>query len=127
NVSELVTAVNNALNGCERLPITLSFHGMVGDQDFACGTVYNGIGTGLSQYIPSDFRFYVSNVKLVTIAGEEVPLDMASDGVWQVSQDGQGVAMIDFETGPDNGCNDGNSATNTEVHGTVPAGVYTGV
>jgi hypothetical protein len=43
--------VNNALNGCERLPITLSFHGLVGDQDFACGTVYNGIGTGLSQYI----------------------------------------------------------------------------
>lgn len=126
-VSELVTAVNNALNGCERLPITLSFHGMVGDQDFACGTVYNGIGTGLSQYIPSDFRFYVSNVKLLTIAGEEVPLDMDSDGVWQVSQDGQSVAMIDFETGPDNGCNDGNSATNTEVHGTVPAGVYTGV
>src|SRR5215831_13266336 len=65
-INELVTAVNNALNGCARLPITLNFQGMVGSDAFACGTVYNGIGTANSQFVPADFRFYVSNVRLVS-------------------------------------------------------------
>src|SRR5262245_52954669 len=107
-VNELVTAVNNSLNGCARLPITLNFRGMVGNQEFACGTVYEGLGTGSSQYIPADFRFYVSNLKLVTVGGEEVPLELESDGIWQLVEDDQGVALIDFETGPDNGCGEGN-------------------
>jgi uncharacterized repeat protein (TIGR04052 family) len=122
-INELIVAVNNALNGCARLPITLNFRGMIGAQAFACGTIFTGIGTGSSQFIPSDFRFYVSNVKLITAAGDAVPLDLDQDGVWQY----QNVALLDFETGPDNGCGEGNTATNTAVHGTVPAGVYTGV
>jgi uncharacterized repeat protein (TIGR04052 family) len=122
-IDEIITAVNNALGGCPSLPITLNFKGFVGDRPFACGTVYSGIGTGSSQFIPSDFRFYVSNIKLVTVAGDEIPLTLDQDGVWQY----QNVSMIDFETGPDNGCGEGNTATHTTITGTVPAGVYTGV
>ena len=128
-INELIIAVNNALNGCARLPVTLNFRGMIGDQPFACGTIFHNVGTGASDFIASDFRFYVSNVRLLTVGGSEVPLELDDDRVWQyrdpVSQ--KSVALLDFETGSDNGCPEGNTATNTTVHGTVPAGVYTGV
>src|SRR4029453_646920 len=121
-INELIIAVNNALTGCARLPITLNFQGVVGDREFACGATYEGVGTGSSQFIPSDFRFYVSNIKLVTVGGEEVPLELEQDD-WQY----QNVALIDFETGPEHGCIEGSPATNTAIHGSVPAGVYTTV
>ena len=41
-INELITAVNNALGGCPRLPITLKFSGVVGHEPFACGTEYDG-------------------------------------------------------------------------------------
>src|SRR5690348_11527357 len=44
-VDELIVAVNNLLNGCQFVPVTLQFRGMVGDQPFVCGNVYHGIGT----------------------------------------------------------------------------------
>ena len=122
-IDELVTAVNNALGTCPRLPITLNFQGQVGNQAFACGTIYNGIGTGSSQFIPSDFRFYVSNIKLITAAGDTVPLTLDQDGIWQY----QNVALIDFENGTGPCDIDGNTATNTTVSGSAPAGVYTGI
>jgi uncharacterized repeat protein (TIGR04052 family) len=122
-ISEIITAVNNALGSCPRLPITLNFQGQVGNQAFACGTIYNGIGTGSSQFIPSDFRFYVSNVKLITAAGDAVPLDLDQDGIWQY----QNVALLDFEDGTGPCTGDGNSALNTSVHGSAPSGVYTSV
>jgi len=128
-INELITAVNNALNGCARLPVTLNFRGMIGDQPFACGTIFNNVGSGASEFIASDFRFYISNVRLLTVGGSEVPVELEDDGVWQYTDPDshKSVALLDFETGPGNGCPEGNTATNTAVHGTVPAGVYTGV
>jgi len=122
-INELILAVNNALGGCPELPVTVNFSAMVGDKTFGCGTVYQGIGTGAAQFIASDFRFYISNIRLLTIGGAEVPLTLDEDGIWQT----QNVALLDFETGPENGCGEGNMATNTAVHGKVPAGVYTGI
>jgi uncharacterized repeat protein (TIGR04052 family) len=121
-INEIILAVNNALDGCARRPVEIQFKGMVGDQDFACGTAYAGIGTADSQFVPADFRLYVSNLRLVRISGEEVPIELEQDGIWQY----QNVAMLDFEdgTGP---CANGNTATNTVVKGTVPSGVYTGI
>lgn len=122
-INELILAVNNALDGCADRPVEIQFKGMVGDQDFACGTAYSGIGTGDSQFVPSDFRFYVSDVHLVTPDGDEVPVTLEQDGIWQY----QDVAMIDLENGNGPCAAFGNEATNTTVRGTVPAGVYTGV
>ncbi|MEO8602607.1 MAG: MbnP family copper-binding protein [bacterium] len=121
-INELILAVNNALDGCPRRPVAIQFKGMVGDKAFACGTAYDGIGTGNSQFVPADFRLYVSNLRLVKVTGEEVPITLEQDGIWQY----QDVAMLDFEdgTGP---CANGNSATNTVVKGSVPSGVYTGI
>ena len=131
-INELIIAVNNALAGCPRLPITLNFQGQVGNQAFACGSSYTGIGTGSPQthFLPSDFRFYVSNVQLITAAGTAVPMDLDDDHVWQYVPNPpnpkEEVALLDFEngTGP---CSQGSTATNMQVTGSVPAGVYTAV
>src|SRR5262245_48833288 len=120
-INELIIAVNNALGVCPRLPMTINFRAMVGDREFACGATYEGLGTGSSTLIPSDLRFYISNVKLVNIFGDEVPLELEQDGIWQY----QNVALLDFETGSENGCIEGNPATNTSIRGSAPAGVYT--
>lgn len=122
-INELITAVNNALGACPSLPITLTFRGVVGHEPFACGQEFTGIGTANSSFIPSDFRFYISNIRLKPLGGAEVPLQLDQESVWQH----ENVALIDFETGPENGCNEGNTATNTQVTGTVPAGVYTSI
>jgi uncharacterized repeat protein (TIGR04052 family) len=122
-INELILAVNNSLGGCARLPIELRFAGMVGDEHFACGEAYSGIGTGDSQFVPSDFRFYVSNVRMLTRGGKEVPLELEQDGIWQY----QNAALIDLENGSGACSAFGNEATNSVVRGTVPPGVYTGV
>lgn len=121
-INELVTAVNNSLNGCPERPIEIAFAAAVGDQAFTCGGVYQGVGASESTLRLTDFRFYVSNVRLLTAAGDEVPVQLEEDGVWQRD----GVALLDFEDGS-NGCAFGNAPTNATVRGAAPAGVYTGV
>jgi len=121
-INEIIQAVNNALDGCAELPVEIQFKGMVGSEEFACGTAYSGVGTGDSQIVPSDFRLYVSNVRLVPRTGDEVPVTLEQDGIWQF----QNIALLDFEDGS-GPCANGNTATNAVIKGTVPSGVYTGV
>lgn len=122
-IHEIVQAVNNALGECPERPVEITFAGMVGDEEFACGRSYGDIGTGAGQLLPSDFRFYVSDVHLVTLGGREVPVTLEQDGMWQV----ENVALIDLEDGSGPCAAFGNAATNATVRGTVPAGIYTGI
>lgn len=62
-INEIITAVNNALNGCGFVPVTLNFRATVGDETFACGNVYHNVGTTKGDIVPSDFRFYIYNVR----------------------------------------------------------------
>lgn len=103
--------------------ITLQFALNVGDKAAACGESYDGVGAAGTTIAFTDLRFYVSNIRLVSADGQEVPLDLTQDGVWQY----QNVALLDFEDGS-GGCSEGgNTATNSVVKGTVPAGRYTAV
>jgi len=116
-VDELVEAVGNSLNGCPQRAIALQFRGVVGDQDYACGETYEGLGTTDSPVIINDFRLYVSNIRLVTPEGAEVPLVLDQEiPQWQLED----LALLDFE----DGCSNGTDQTNTEVLGTVPPGQY---
>lgn len=63
-----------------------------------------------------DFRFYVSEVKLVRADGSTADVTLDTDGVWQSN----GVALIDLET-------TATTDTNTKVVGTAPAGAYSGI
>jgi len=122
DVEELVAAVNNALAGCQFQQIVLNFRAMVGERAFACGETYSGIGTSSADIVPSDFRFYVHDIRLVTSGGDEVPLSLEQDGLWQNGD----VALLDFENRV-RPCNTGTSPIHTSVRGMVPPGVYTGV
>ncbi len=122
SAEELVVAVNNALAGCQFQQVVLNFRGAVGEQAFACGNSYSGVGSTSADFIPSDFRFYVHDVRLVTSDGREVPLSLEQDGLWQNGD----VALLDFENKA-RPCNAGTVPTNASVRGMVPPGIYTGV
>lgn len=102
--------------------VQLRFAAEVNGQPFACGQQYPAIGTTRSTITPADFRYYVSEVQLLTADGQAVPLQLEQDGVWQL----ENIALLDFEdgTGP---CRNGTAGLNTTVRGRVPAGAYTGV
>jgi len=107
----------------EMQPITLRFAATVGDAMALCGETYAGIGADEAEISFNDFRFYVSNVQLLTADGDAVPLELVQDGMWQVDN----VALLDFENGA-GGCSEiGNAALNGQVDGMALAGDYTGV
>lgn len=102
--------------------VNIQFAAEINGLPFACGQSYSHVGTTKSTITPSDYRLYVSEVKLVRKDGSTVAVQLTQDGVWQY----QNVALLDFEngTGP---CRNGTAPTNTSVRGTAPAGDYTGV
>lgn len=124
-----ITAAALALAACSTVPstpktaqVSLNFAAQINGQPFACGQRYDGVGTTRSSITPSDFRMYVSEVKLLRQDGSAVPVQLTQDGIWQH----QNVALLDFEngTGP---CRNGTTATNTAVRGQVSVGDYVGV
>ncbi len=112
--------------------ITLQFAAKVGAEDFQCseaGTakIYSGVGSQPSEVSFKDFRFYVSNIRLINSTGDEVPLAMDSDGAFQLQQGDDHVALLDFEDGTANCSDVGNANLNSRVTGSVTPGTYTGV
>jgi uncharacterized repeat protein (TIGR04052 family) len=99
--------------------VSIRFEAMVGDEPFACGEEYTNVGVGQSSMTPIDLRFYIHDVRLVRDDGESVPVELVEDGRWQRA----GVALLDFEdrTGR---CDNGTSATNRLVEGSVLDGEY---
>lgn len=121
-VDEILQSVNNALDGCAFEPVTLNFAAVVGDLPFQCGTAYEGIGLSDATFVPSDFRFYLSNIRLIDLEGREVPVTLEQDGVWQLED----LVLLDFEN-KQPPCNIGTTQTNTTVRGMVPVGDYNGI
>jgi len=102
--------------------VTIRFEAAVGEQAFACGTRYDGIGITASTITASDFRFYVSNVRLIRADGADVPVALTPDGLWQQDD----VALLDFEDGSRT-CANGTPELRDVVEGRVPAGRYSGL
>jgi uncharacterized repeat protein (TIGR04052 family) len=102
--------------------VTIRFAAEINGQTFECGKSYANIGTTRSTITPSDFRMYVSDVKLIRKDGTLVALELAQDATWQHRD----VALLDFENafGP---CRNGTIATNTTLRGTAPSGEYSGM
>lgn len=111
--------------------VTIQFGAKVGSTAFDCAATYPGLGTANTEVSFSDFRFYVTNVRLLEAGtGTEVPVVLTEDGLWQHTADlappDQGVALLDFEDGTGT-CLNGTSETNAAVVGTVPPGDYDGI
>ncbi|GIW43094.1 MAG: hypothetical protein KatS3mg077_0376 [Candidatus Binatia bacterium] len=121
-VDELVTGVNNLLDGCGFVPVNIRFAGFVGEQPFQCGMSYPGVGTSQAEFVPSDFRFYVSNVRLLTTDDREVPVLLDQDGIWQLED----IALVDFED-KNPPCVNGTVQTNNTLRGRVAPGNYNGI
>ncbi len=111
----------------EDITVQLAFAAKVNGTPFTCGQAYNGIGTAASAYTGTDFRYYVSDVKLVMTGDhtESVPVVLEANAFQS-----DGVALLDFETGG-TGCQQGSPETHTSITGTVPAApsgsAYTGI
>lgn len=103
-------------------PVEIRFAAEVGGRPFACGTRYDGVGRRSSTIVPTEFRFFVSGVRLVDAAGGEVPVALEQDGLWQNG----GVALLDFEDGSGS-CSNGNEPVRHHVAGSVPEGDYVGL
>ncbi|MBK8023453.1 MAG: metallo-mystery pair system four-Cys motif protein [Chloroflexi bacterium] len=103
--------------------VTIRFAAMAGDRPASCGMIYMGMGVDGATVSLNDFRFYVSNVRLINAAGEEVPVELAQDGLWQYAN----VALLDFEDGTSMCSEAGNADMNDKIVGMVPEGEYTGL
>ena len=106
----------------DQVSVTIKFEARVGKKAFACGEEYSGIGSKSTTVTPTDLRMFVQDLKLVTAAGKEVPVELDVRKPWQ----GKGVALLDFEDGSGD-CGEGNTETNTKITGKVAKGSYVGV
>ncbi len=102
--------------------VTLNFRAQVGDELFECGETYEKQGSSEVEVTPQDFRFFVSEVRLIDEDGDEVPVSLETRSPWQSPT----VALLDFEDGSA-GCKNGNKVMNAKVTGSIPEGDYVGV
>jgi len=122
-------AAGSGGSGAQAVTIDVEAH--VGAAPFDCTSTYPGLGTAGTEVGLSDFRFYVTDVRLLEVGtGAEVAMSLTQDGLWQHTADGasagQGVALLDFEDGAGS-CLNGTSETNTSIVGSVPEGEYDGI
>ena len=99
--------------------VSISFSVTVGDAPFVCGQTYEGLGSTGTPMGFVDMRFYIHDLALLDANGTEYPIAMDSDGIWQRD----GVALLDFE----DGCENGTLQVNTSVTGIVPNGNHVGI
>lgn len=103
------------------VPIEVRFVGTFGDEPAGCDVSYRDVGVGHHTVQLVDARFYVSNVRLVDVHGEDVPVTLIDDDAWQ----NETTVLIDFEDGTGH-CSAANTAeTYDRVLGMAPAGTYT--
>ncbi|WP_437596577.1 MbnP family copper-binding protein [Sorangium sp. So ce590] len=107
--------------GDAAVAVELQFEGRVRDEVFSCSDTY-AVGTAATDVKLNDFRLYIHDVRLRRADGEEVPLSLEQDGLWQH----ENVVLLDFED-RSGSCANGTQETNGLVRGTVPAGEYDGL
>lgn len=106
--------------------VALEFTAVSGAAAVKCGTPIAGLGSGAVSAQLKDFRFYVSNVRMVRADGTEEPLVLGPNDAWNLSTGADRVTLVDLEDATGS-CAGGTAATNALVRGRVPAGTYTGV
>lgn len=107
--------------GAGEQAIQINFEARVGNKPVRCGERYADVGSSKATILLQDFRIYVSEVRLVSSDGREVPVRLTADDQWQNDK----VGLLDFENATGN-CN-GTPSTNSAIKGSVPKGDYTGL
>ncbi len=99
--------------------VEVHFTASVGDAPFQCGQTIDGLGTKQTSLAFTDLRMYIHDVALISPDGTAQPLLIEDDGVWQKD----GVALLDFE----DGCENGTAQINTAIRGQVLGDSFTGI
>lgn len=121
NAPTTPTAQNSAAT--EDSTVAIQFAAQVNGTAADCGGSFQNVGLANSTISFSDFRFYVSDVRLINAQGEEVPVMLTQDGLWQVDD----IALLDFENATGACGEAGTEAMNNKIVGTVPSGSYNGI
>ncbi len=109
------------------LAVAIEFAGVAGSTPVACGSLITALGSTSASAQLKDFRFYVSNVRLVRADGSEAVLTLPANDDWNLTSGTNAVTLVDLEDNTGSCAGTGTAATNTTVRGTVPAGSYVGV
>lgn len=107
--------------------VSIRFAAVAGEEPVACGQTIEGLGSTSTAAQLADFRFFVSDVKLIRRGGKMVPLKLAKNSAYRVTEGKSGVTLIDLENGSGSCAEEGTAGTNDVVRGTVPHGKYVGV
>lgn len=107
--------------------VAIEFAGVAGTTPVSCGTPITALGAGNVSAQLKDFRFYVSNVRLVRADGTEAALTLPANDDWNLTSGSNAVTLIDLENNTGACAGTGTTAMNSTLRGTVPAGSYTGV
>lgn len=105
--------------------VAIEFAAVAGRAPVRCGQPIAGLGTTGAAAQLTDFRFFVSDVKLLREDGRAVTVRLRRDSPFRVTRGKAAVTLVDLENGT-GGCAGGTRATNASVRGTVPAGDYVG-
>jgi len=106
-----------ACGSSEPVAFSIPFSAVVGDQAFACGTDYDGVGKDGATITPGDLRFYVHDVTVVDEDGNDVAVTLDTSDA-QLA----GAVLLDFEDGT-GACDTGSPGVNTAITGTIPGDV----
>jgi len=124
---------NNAPREQAPRNIAIAFDAMMGHEALVCSEngapkIYGGVGTTAESVSVTDFRFFVSEVSMVKADGTRVLLTLENNSNQYQAQNGDNVALLDFEDNTGNCVDRGNTPqTYGTIVGTVAEGEYTGI
>jgi uncharacterized repeat protein (TIGR04052 family) len=107
--------------------VAIEFAAVAGTTPVSCGSPVTALGAGNVTAQVKDFRFYVSNVRLMRADGTEAALTLPANDDWNLTSGANAVTLIDLENNTGSCAGTGTTAMNSTLRGTVPAGSYTGV
>jgi uncharacterized repeat protein (TIGR04052 family) len=107
----MVAATNLNVQAHEGIKYTIRFAAKVGEKPVYCGLTYAGLGTTKTAVQINDFRFFVSEVRLIDDKGKEIPVTLVEDKLWQ----NKDVALLDFEDATAGCAESGTKETNNGV------------
>ena len=97
------------------VPIDLQFAGDFAGRPFDCASQYDNIGTSRATVEVSDYRLYISRIRLLDSSGTQIPVALRENGPWQHGD----IALLDFENAS-GACANGTAETNSVVKLTAP-------
>ncbi len=93
--------------------IAIPFQARAGSTNIRCDVSLTDLGSAKTSATMKDFRFYISDVELITSDGKLEPLTL-EENEWQSSN----LALLDFQDRADN-CEGESKPTHTQVTGTI--------